>query len=284
MNIVFNECSDALDYAIKTKTFGVFYSNKYSPNTNIHTHECCEILILKKGGNSFLVDGRVYDATDGSLFFMNQFEPHKITFHSGEEVERLAIHIHPDFMMSFSTANTNLAKCFYSKKSNKIQLNDVDMTVITDYFNKLNTEYAYADDITKECVVIQLLIYINNLVQNFSLGSALTSDTYPEALKLAIEYININFQNNITLSDVAKSSYISVNQLCRLFKDYLGTTASKYINSKKISEAKKHLKQGKSVTQTVELCGFNDYSSFIRAFSKSVGVSPGKYNKTYKYD
>ena len=280
MKVVFNKCSDALDYANTTKSFGIFYSKESSFNTNIHTHECCEIFLLKKGGHTFLIDGKVYDATDGSLFIMNQFEPHKITFLPNENVERWAIHIHPEFMLNYSTKKTNLAKCFYSKSTNKIQLTEDDFERIDKYFQKINTEYNFADEIIKQNIIIELLIELNILTQNFDTSFESTSDSYPASLKLAIEYIDSNFQNDISLSDVAKSSYISVNQLCRLFKDSLGTTASKYITSKRIAEAKKYLKQGKSVAETAGICGFNDYSNFIRTFSKSVGISPGKY---YKY-
>ncbi len=277
MSIVFDKCTDALEYASRTKTFGVFYSTENSHNTNIHTHECCEILLLKKGGSNFLIDGKVYDATDSSLFFMNQFEPHKITFSDGEKAERWVLQIHPEFMLNFSTGKTNLAKCFYAKneKNNKIQLDNETFDCIYDYFQSLNKEYEFADDIIKQNIVIQMLIELNLLAK--CSGAGADADSYPVALKNAITYINANFDKSIGLDDVAKNSYISVNQLCRLFKCHLGTTVSKYITSKRISEAKKYLNQGKSVARTAEICGFNDYSSFIRTFAKYVGISPGKY-------
>ncbi len=279
MKIVFDKCFDALNHANSTKTFGIFHSTENSFNTDIHTHECCEMLLLKKGGNTFLIDGKVYDATDGSLFIMNQFESHKISFLQNAKIERWAVHIHPEFMINFSTNNTNLVKCFYSKNTNKIQLKSDEFKRILEYFHKLNEEYKFADDIIKQNLIIELLIQLNLLLQNFDSSFDSTSDSYPLSLKLALDYIDSNFQNDISLSDVAKSSYISVNQLCRLFKDSLGTTASKYITSKRIAEAKKYLKQGKSVAETAGICGFNDYSNFIRTFSRSVGVSPGKYCK-----
>lgn len=52
---------------------------------------------------------------------------------------------------------------------------------------------------------------------------------------------------------------------------------TKYIVSKRITEAKKLLATEKSVTDTAFMCGFNDYANFIRTFKKAVGVPPGKY-------
>ena len=97
-----------------------------------------------------------------------------------------------------------------------------------------------------------------------------------------MKYIDEHFKENIMLKDIAKNSYISVTHLCRLFKNNLGTTASKYITSKRISEAKKMLRKGKNVSEAAYECGFNDYSNFIRVFSSHVGISPGKYGKTFE--
>ena len=99
-------------------------------------------------------------------------------------------------------------------------------------------------------------------------------------IKAAIDYINANFAQPLSLETIASNSYISVNQLCRLFNKYCGTTVVKYITSRRITEAKKMLASGKSVTDTAILCGFEDYANFIRVFKKYVGVTPGKYTST----
>jgi AraC-like DNA-binding protein len=53
---------------------------------------------------------------------------------------------------------------------------------------------------------------------------------------------------------------------------------AKYITSRRITEAKKLLSNGKNVTDTAIMCGFEDYANFIHVFKKHVGVTPGKYN------
>ena len=83
----------------------------------------------------------------------------------------------------------------------------------------------------------------------------------------------------LTLEILAKNAFVSVNQLCKLFKTTFGTSVAKYIMAKRISEAKKLLAQGKSVAETAPACGFTDYANFIRVFKKFVGISPGKYHK-----
>lgn len=281
MNIRFCTCAEALEYSIRNKSFGVFHSKENLNSTNIHTHECCEVFLCVKGGKHFLIDGKIYDVEDGSLFIMNQFEPHKITFLEESEVERYVLQIHPEFMIRFSTKQTVLSKCFYNKKSNggnKISLSNEEIAFFVRCFEELSGEYDFGDDVIKQSIALRMLARINTLLRPNSSGDFSTLDN--KELKLAMEYVDQHYRESILLEDIAKYSFVSVNQLCKIFKENFGTTVTKYITSKRIAEAKKCLIQGYNVSETAALCGFNDYANFIRTFSAHVGISPGKYYKT----
>lgn len=228
-----------------------------------------------------MIDGKVYDVNNGDLFYMNQFEAHKITFLPDSEIERYILQVHPEFMLAFSTEKTNLSGCFYRKdKYNKISLDKENLSFFIKIFSALEDNYDFADDVVKQSLALLLLAKLNELSSG-SGGENIFFHT-DKSLKIAMEYIDNNFKDNITLDTVARKTYVSVTQLCRLFKNNLGTTPSKYITSKRISEAKKMLRRGFSVSDTAYECGFNDYSNFIRTFSSHVGISPGKYAKTFK--
>jgi AraC-like DNA-binding protein len=122
-------------------------------------------------------------------------------------------------------------------------------------------------------IVLSVLLVVSIIILIVTLKRAKDD----KLVKKAISYINSNFSENINLETIAGELYISVNQLCRIFKKNLGTTVTKYIAGKRISEAKKLLKNGHSVSDTAILCGYRDYANFIRSFKKNVGVSPGKY-------
>lgn len=141
---------------------------------------------------------------------------------------------------------------------------------------ELKQEHFFGDDVIKNSIMIQLLAFLNKC---FLTNHKTEEKIYNEQLKKAIFFINEHLTEDINLEMIAKNSYISVNHLCKLFKSTLGTTVMKYIIGKRISQAKKYLKKGYSVSDTAFICGFHDYSNFIRTFTKSVGVSPGKYKK-----
>lgn len=279
MKCMFDKCYDAVKFTNDSKTFGIYYSEKQNPDLNIHIHDCCEILCCLHGGKNFLIDDRVYDVSDGDLFIINQFEAHKITFDPDKVFARFVMQVHPEFLYASSTEQTDLSHCFYSRGfdcANKISLTDEELKSLCSLFMRLGEDYTFGDDITKNLLATEVLVYVNTL---FMLRKSQPRVIGDRAVQKAIEYINKNYSEPISLADVSAEAYVSVNQLCRLFNRYCGTTVSKYITSKRITEAKKLLSSGKSVTDAALMCGFDDYANFIRVFKKHVGTTPGKYGK-----
>ncbi len=279
MKCVYDKCFDAINCANENKTFGFYYSERQNPDLNIHIHDCCEILICISGGMSFLINDKVYDVNDGDIFIINQFEAHKITFAPDTTFRRFVMQVHPQFLYSQSTVSTNLSYCFYARGngiSNKLVLDKEDNDKLMELAQKLKQDNSFGDDIIKTNVATEMLVLINSaFVKNAEIREIGIDN---DAIKKAIDYINTNFSTSLSLDKIAANSYVSVNQLCRLFNKYCGTTVSKYIVSKRITEAKKLLASGKSVTETAILCGFEDYANFIRVFKKHVGITPGKYS------
>lgn len=277
MKCVFDKCYDAVKCANDNKAYGFYYSERPNPDLNIHIHDCCEVLLCMSGGKNFLINDKVYDVNDGDIFIINQFEAHKITFEQDKTFCRYVMQVHPQFLYSNSSTQTDLSQCFYTREnsiSNKISLSEDEQRELIGYIKEMEKEYSFGDDIVKNSLALKFLVAVNLAFISHSNVEKVVGN---KAVKTAIEYINRNFNQHITLETIAQNSYISVNQLCRLFNKYCGTTVSKYITSLRITEAKKLLSAGKSVTDTAIMCGFEDYANFIRVFKKHVGTTPGKY-------
>lgn len=276
MKVFFDTCVEAEENAAKNKSFGVFYSETKNHNQNVHVHDCCELFLCISGGNSFLIDDKFYEMSDGDLFVLNQFEAHKVTPDKGNNFKRYIMHIHPTFLYDISETDANLAGCFYAfNKPNKVTLNPDEKQRLISLFDALKIDHSYGDQMYKNLRATEILLEANRL---FSVHSTQNNEGFSQkTIQLVIDYINNNYSSDLSLETVAKNAFVSVNQLCRIFNKYCSTTVTKYIISKRITEAKKLLSDGKSVTDTAFMCGFNDYANFIKTFKKTVGVSPGKY-------
>ena len=280
MPFLFTKCDDAVQQATDTHTFGLHYSEIQSQDLSMHLHDCCEILLCLSGGNTFLIDGKAYEANDGDLFILNQFEPHKITTDPKSVFAHFSLQIHPEYLEKHSTEFSDLSRCFYTRDegvSHKIALTDAEIAEIEQLFMLFRKNIGFGDDVLKNAAVDRVLVLINQAF--LRQGSSSASLSCDKTITKTIAYIHTHFAEELALEILAKHAFVSVNQLCKLFKTAFGTSVAKYIIAKRIAEAKKLLAQGNSVSETALACGFTDYANFIRVFKKMVGVSPGKYHR-----
>ncbi len=283
MKVMFQKCHEAISFADTSGLFGCFYSTKHDANMNIHIHNCCEVLFCISGGKTFFINERIYDVNDGDIFILNQFENHKITSDLSKTFERYVLQINHDFLHKISSSVTDLSRCFFLRNENishKISTTKEQRQTLTDLFEKLDEQNDFGDEIIKEMTATKILLMLNEMFLDSNKDYTYTVKYENQNLVKALNFINENYHKELTLEIIAKNIFISQNELCSIFKKHLGTTVKKYITSRRITKAKQLLKKGKTVSETAALCGFEDYSSFIRAFGRVTGMSPGKYKKT----
>jgi len=100
-------------------------------------------------------------------------------------------------------------------------------------------------------------------------------------IKEVIEYIEQNYKNPITLSELADVGQMSVPYLCSVFKSLSGISPIDFTIRKRISEAKLALTAtNESILTIGENCGFNSLSNFNHLFKSYVGLSPREYRKS----
>jgi AraC-like DNA-binding protein len=100
-------------------------------------------------------------------------------------------------------------------------------------------------------------------------------------LEKTLHYIDTNFKTQLSLSQVAEQSGMSVSSFVRFFKKNTGRTFVEHLNRVRIAEACKLLRNPKqSLLHISMICGFNNQSHFNRVFKKCVGLSPGQYKKS----
>jgi AraC-like DNA-binding protein len=92
----------------------------------------------------------------------------------------------------------------------------------------------------------------------------------------ALEFIGAGFCSaGLSLSGAASAAGLSGAVMRRLFRETLGQSPVKFLNSKRVAEACRLLRETDySVKETAGLCGFKDHQYFHRVFSAVTGVTP----------
>ena len=97
------------------------------------------------------------------------------------------------------------------------------------------------------------------------------------------KYSLSNFQQKITIEEIAGIANISPNSFCRYFKSRSRKTYSQFLLELRIGHACKLLIDGKlSVAQICFESGFNNFANFNRYFKLHTGKSPLQYQKGYR--
>lgn len=97
-------------------------------------------------------------------------------------------------------------------------------------------------------------------------------------IRPAINYIDANYDKQISLAEIAKSSYLSVSRLAHVFKEQMGITIIDYLTSVRIERAKQLLlATDQNCTEVCFEVGYNNQSYFTRTFKELVGVTPRQF-------
>ncbi len=250
---------------------------------DFHLHDLFEIYFFISGNVNYFIEKKVYSLQFGDLLLMNSHEIHKPAINPGKSYERIVIHFNPELAKSFNTPSFDLLTCFTNRSAgekNLIHLNTRQSEEILKIFNRIESsgDAQAGSDILKLSGFLELLVFINKVFSK-TLPPEPQSPVISAKLAPILDYIDLNLGNDLSLKFLEGHFYINRFYLSRLFKKATGSTLHEYILFKRISKAKKLLKEGCNVTETCAKSGFNDYSNFLRMFKKTVGVSPGQYKK-----
>lgn len=136
----------------------------------------------------------------------------------------------------------------------------------------INTSKTYVD---LKDTTTQFLIEYTNYAKSRLSGRSLSIQT-------ALQYIDDNYMNKITLDDVANYVYLNSSYLSQLFKKEMNVPFSDYIEEARIKHAKLLLKETDySMNQVAEAVGFSSQNYFTRIFKKSTGLTPIKYRNVH---
>lgn len=94
----------------------------------------------------------------------------------------------------------------------------------------------------------------------------------------AIEYMNKNFHQKITLKDLALKAHYSQYHFIRIFQKETGKAPFEYLRDIRVRKAQELLSTtNKTITEIYLQCGFQNSSHFANFFKTQVGMSPSEY-------
>ena len=240
-----------------------------------HAHDLCEIYFNLSGDVSFLVESTLYPIQSGSVIITRPGEYHHCVYNSIPTDHR-------SFCFFFSAdQNEVFLPRFFDRPLGKGNL----LNLKKDALNQATQLcHALIDCEPSPLKSYSLFFQLLDLLSQQDVSAESHSDSsFPPDVLFALQYIQQNLCENITVAEIAQKAFVSVNTLERHFQATLQMSPSAFLTLRRLLFAKELLKSGKSVQDACEKSGFSDYSHFIARFRKQFGVTPLQYKKQLEF-
>lgn len=259
----------------------------------LHRHDEWQITYIEKGEGTLIAGNDMHSFRPGDVFVIGAKLPH--LFKSNPEY--------------FTDQNKSVGACsiYFNPNGILASLFDLpEMKLASSYLSKNKHGFKIAAGFTKEISkkmfrVHQssgsdtLFAFLNLITGLQDLGESiepLCSDLYSsnvsenEGIRLSkiISFITENYNNQITLEDVANAAFMTPQAFCRYFKKHTGHTFVSFLNEVRINDACKSLISGEKadcISGVAYKAGFNSITNFNRVFKSIIGQSPRAYIDTY---
>ena len=102
-------------------------------------------------------------------------------------------------------------------------------------------------------------------------------------LERVLEYIEAHLDTDISVSDLADVACFSLFHFVRAFHLAIGRAPHAYLSERRLDRAKQLLAYSDHSLADISLtCRFSGQANFTKAFTRAMGVSPGRYRKAVK--
>lgn len=240
---------------------------------NLHWHEKLEIIQCIDKGFAVITDGQRFEVKEGDIVIIGEQIIHGFYAYEDETKFRLG-----QFPVSILLNNGIIPEAI-KPVITKEDLESVEnLTRHVNYILDIIQNEGLIENGQKNPVVQNMYSALYFLLMKHFPAENKPSISQKEKQEFykIIEYININYTQNITVQSIAKDLYMDRGRLSSLFFRYTGMKLNYYINTLRISHASKLLKGGSNVTETAMECGFQSIRTFTEAYKKIMGVTPGK--------
>ena len=264
--------------------------SEYDSNSFMwHCHPEIEITYIKKGAMHYRINNRSFHLKEGEIIFCNSNALHSGEMIDQEDCSYIPVTFDPKLIYGFfrSTICTkyvdpiiqNLSICAmhidYSREWHK-DFREQMLKVIS--LDKDRPDF-YELDISIRMQIMWRLLAEHLPHQPVTTASDLTEY---ERIRKILSYIEQNYMNRITLTDISESLHLCESECTRLFKRHMNTTLFAFLQEYRIERSLEYLNTKESISAIAEKTGFSYSNYYSKVFSKIKGCSPREYRKALK--
>ncbi len=258
-------------------------------NVPIHWHDEMEFTLIKEGEASYQINLSSYNVKEGDIILLAPHTLHGVNqIHKKKLIsETFVFHLNLLGYGSFDSCSLNYLQPLYTHSIAIPFIISKDTPGYQDLllcFKNLHSCYhnaaiAYELELKSILLHFMSIIYTKNIAKKTTLKN--TNTEIMEKIKLVLQYIRDNYQETITVTQLAELCHFSDYYFMRFFKKHVGITCIQYINHVRLNKASEMLKESSySVSDIALETGFNNISYFNRLFKETYHMTPREYQSS----
>ena len=260
--------------------FKMFHlTDQISTEFEFHYHEFHKITIFISGNVQYFIEGKTYSLEPYDIVLVNRNDIHRVQVDSSVPYERIIVYISPGFMEAYRTDHYDLSYCFEKAKkehSNVLRIHALEKSSLFKVTNRLERSFSdteYASDLYRQILFLEFMIHLNRAALK-NKAEFLDASLYNPKIVNLIQYINQHLTDSLTMDDLSARVYLSKYYMMRLFKAETGYMIGNYITYRRLLLARSLILKGIPITQACLSSGFQDYSTFSRAYKAEFQEPP----------
>lgn len=278
----------ALDYDITYNDFNptVFYVSKVKMIAEgvYHDHDFTELAYILSGKGRYLVAGKEFDVEAGDLVICNPGVMHTHIVVNPKEPTIEFISGFTDFHFKNMSPNSieleNGGCVIHTTAELKQEISMHCYTMIAEReSNQIGRYFMFKTHLMQ--MLLLVMREISDVEKTDQKGCNFESYNKSYAVNRIIYYLNENYENKISLEQIAHNIYLSPVYISKIFKEETGESPINYLIKIRLEKAKEILlnDEGGSIKSIANQVGYEDVYHFSKLFKKYYGVSPLYYRK-----
>lgn len=240
-------------------------------NFPAHVHDDIELVFVEEGGGTAYCDGKQYLLQKDTFFLVFPNQVHRYVDCGGSRY--MVVIIKPTDLLGYTQIfgqGVPVSALMHVREPEERSLPQL-LKMALEEFQRNGPSTV---------VAAYLTALFGKLLGTYEIQkTAVTGDTVLQIL----QYCKTHYREDITVGTVAEQLGISQSSVSHIFSTRLSMNFCSYINSLRLADAEKLLKnQNYSVTEVAGRCGFSTIRTFNRAFLKQYGMPPSHYRKMQK--
>ena len=221
------------------------------------------------------MEGERYELSPGDFVLVGRGSIHRPVVAEGDYYERMILYIAPEYLRSLTAGDCDPSECFRrAQETFQYVYRDENGSRVRPLFQALAEtirQGGYGAALLAQAQFTELMVEVNRVVRGGHRVGAAGGDSKVISL---LQYLNLHLTEPLTIDQLAERFYISKYHMMQRFRQETGVFRPRLPDGEAAAAGAAAAGAGCTPAEAAGAGGYQDYSTFSRAYKKQFGRSP----------